>query len=149
MPPGTGDIQLTLSQKVPITAAIIVTTPQDIALLDAKRGIEMFRKVDIPGVGVGENMSVHICSQCGHQEHVFGDGGGQRIAAQYQTELLGALPLNIDIRTQADAGQPSVSVDVNGPVASLYREIARHTAAKVHQLNAATSQGPVLSIVDD
>ncbi|MEH6444233.1 MAG: iron-sulfur cluster carrier protein ApbC [Oceanospirillaceae bacterium] len=149
MPPGTGDIQLTLSQKVPMTAAIVVTTPQDIALLDAKRGIEMFRKVDIPVLGVVENMSVHICSNCGHQEHIFGAGGGERIAAEYQSELLGALPLNMKIRTQVDSGMPSVNVEPEGEVALIYRDIARKTAARLHTLNQQGNKGPSLSIVED
>jgi ATP-binding protein involved in chromosome partitioning len=149
MPPGTGDIQLTLSQKVPMTAAIVVTTPQDIALLDAKRGIEMFRKVDIPVLGVLENMSVHICSNCGHHEHIFGAGGGERIAAEYQSELLGALPLNIKIRTQVDSGIPSVSAEPEGEIAVIYRDIARRTAARLHTLNQQQNKGPSLSIVED
>jgi len=149
MPPGTGDIQLTLSQKVPVTAAIVVTTPQDIALLDAKRGIEMFRKVDIPVLGVVENMSVHICSSCGHQEHIFGDGGGERIASDYQSELLGALPLNMDIRQQADSGLPSVAADREGVIAANYRDIARVVSARLGQLNAQGDRGPQLSIVED
>jgi ATP-binding protein involved in chromosome partitioning len=149
MPPGTGDIQLTLSQKVPMTAALVVTTPQDIALLDAKRGIEMFRKVDIPVLGVIENMSVHICSNCGHQEHIFGSGGGQRIAQDYQSELLGSLPLNIDIRSQADSGKPSVASEPEGDVALSYRHIARNVGAKLHLLQAQGNKGPSLSIVDD
>lgn len=149
MPPGTGDIQLTLSQKVPMSAAVVVTTPQDIALLDAKRGIEMFRKVDISVLGVIENMSVHICSNCGHQEHIFGDGGGERIANDYQSELLGALPLDITIRTQADSGKPSVLADPQGAIALRYRDIARKLGARLHQLAENSSAGPVLSIVDD
>ncbi len=149
MPPGTGDIQLTLAQKVPITAAIIVTTPQDIALLDASRGIEMFRKVDIPVLGVIENMSVHICSSCGHQEHIFGAGGGQRIATDYQSELLGALPLDIEIRKQADSGLPANVADREGPIALIYQDIARKTAARLHQLGMEGKKGPVLSVVDD
>ena len=149
MPPGTGDIQLTLSQKVPITAALVVTTPQDIALLDAKRGIEMFRKVDIAVLGVIENMSVHVCSNCGHQEHIFGEGGGRTIAQEYQSELLGALPLNIDIRSQADSGKPSVAAEPNGVIAASYREIARKVGARLHQLNAQGHKGPSLSVVDD
>ncbi len=149
MPPGTGDIQLTLSQKVPISAAIVVTTPQDIALLDAKRGIEMFRKVDIPVLGVIENMSVHVCSNCGHQEHIFGTGGGERIAKDYQSELLGALPLDMAIRTQADSGKPSVLADPEGAIAASYRQIARKLGARLHQLTQNSKAGPVLSIVDD
>ncbi|EPJ52073.1 MAG: hypothetical protein OFPI_15520 [Osedax symbiont Rs2] len=149
MPPGTGDIQLTLSQKVPVTAAIVVTTPQDIALLDAKRGIEMFRKVDIPVLGVVENMSVHICSNCGHQEHIFGDGGGARIASDYQSELLGALPLDIDIRQQADSGLPTVAADSEGLIAANFRDIARRVSARLGQLNAQSNRGPQLSIVED
>lgn len=149
MPPGTGDIQLTLSQKVPITAAVVVTTPQDIALLDAKRGIEMFRKVDIAVLGVIENMSVHVCSNCGHQEHIFGEGGGRTIAEEYQSELLGALPLNIDIRSQADSGKPSVAAEPDGVIAASYREIARKVGARLHQLNAQGHKGPSLSVVDD
>jgi ATP-binding protein involved in chromosome partitioning len=149
MPPGTGDIQLTLSQKVPITGAVVVTTPQDIALLDAKRGIEMFKKVDIPVLGIIENMSVHICSNCGHQEHIFGNGGGLAIAEQYHSELLGALPLNIDIRTQADSGKPSVIADADSAVSLIYREVARLTAARVHQLSQSADKGPSLSIVND
>ncbi len=131
MPPGTGDIQLTLAQKVPVAGAVIVTTPQDIALLDARKGIEMFRKVEIPVLGVVENMALHICSNCGHAEHVFGQGGGERIARDYQTELLGALPLDLRIREQADRGQPSVIADPEGDIAVLYRGIARRMGAAV------------------
>lgn len=149
MPPGTGDIQLTLSQKVPISGSVVVTTPQDIALLDAKRGIEMFRKVDIPVLGVIENMSVHICSNCGHQEHIFGEGGGDRIANDYQSELLGALPLDMSIRTQVDSGKPSVLAEPQGAVAANYREIARKLGARLHQMAEASAGGPTLSIVDD
>jgi ATP-binding protein involved in chromosome partitioning len=149
MPPGTGDIQLTLSQKVPITASVVVTTPQDIALLDAKRGIEMFRKVEIPVLGIIENMSVHVCSNCGHQEHIFGTGGGERIANDYQSELLGELPLDMAIRTQADSGEPSVLSDPEGAIAENYRAIARKLGARLHQLTQNSKAGPVLSIVDD
>ncbi|UTW12521.1 iron-sulfur cluster carrier protein ApbC [Marinobacterium rhizophilum] len=140
MPPGTGDIQLTLSQKVPVTGSVVVTTPQDIALLDAKKGIEMFRKVDIPVLGVVENMSTHLCSNCGHEEHIFGAGGGARIAAQYDTELLGALPLSLQIREQTDAGKPTVVADPNGQAAQSYLAIARRVAGKIARRNA--SQGP-------
>jgi ATP-binding protein involved in chromosome partitioning len=134
MPPGTGDIPLTLAQKVPVVGAVIVTTPQDIALLDAQKGIEMFRKVDIRILGVVENMAVHICSNCGHAEHIFGEGGGQRIAADYQTELLGALPLDLAIRQQTDSGAPPVVSDPTGKVAGIYRSIARKLLAKVAAL---------------
>jgi ATP-binding protein involved in chromosome partitioning len=124
MPPGTGDIQLTLSQKVPVSGVVIVTTPQDIALLDAKKGVEMFRKVNIPVIGIVENMALHICSNCGQSEHIFGEGGGGRIAADYDTDLLGSLPLERAIREQMDSGNPSVVADVESPVALIYRDIA-------------------------
>jgi ATP-binding protein involved in chromosome partitioning len=129
MPPGTGDIQLTLAQKVPVAGAVIVTTPQDIALLDAKKGIEMFRKVDIPVLGVVENMALHVCSNCGHAEHIFGSGGGERIARDYRTELLGALPLDIRIREEVDAGRPTVVAEPEGEIATLYRQVARRVGA--------------------
>ncbi|MGO1503278.1 MAG: iron-sulfur cluster carrier protein ApbC [Marinobacter sp.] len=131
MPPGTGDIQLTLAQKVPVTGAVIVTTPQDIALLDGKRGIEMFRKVDIPVLGIVENMSVHICSNCGHEEHLFGDGGGERIANEYETTLLGQLPLHMTIREQTDSGQPTVVAEPDSEVARRYGNIARRVGAEL------------------
>ena len=131
MPPGTGDIQLTLAQKVPVAGAVIVTTPQDIALLDAKKGIEMFRKVEIPVLGVVENMALHICTQCGHAEHVFGSGGGERIARDYETTLLGALPLDLRIREQVDQGRPTVVADPDGEIAGIYRRIARQLGAAV------------------
>lgn len=133
MPPGTGDIQLTLAQKVPVAGAVIVTTPQDIALLDAKKGIEMFRKVEIPVLGVVENMATHVCSQCGHEEHVFGEGGGERIAREYATELLGALPLDLRIRQDADGGHPTVVADSEGELARRYREIARKVGVALAQ----------------
>ncbi len=133
MPPGTGDIQLTLAQKVPVTGAVIVTTPQDIALLDCKKGIEMFRKVDIDVLGVIENMSTHICSACGHHEALFGEGGGARIAQAYQTEVLGEMPLHKTIREQTDAGQPTVIAEPDSEVAHLYRDIARKVSAAVSQ----------------
>jgi ATP-binding protein involved in chromosome partitioning len=129
MPPGTGDIQLTIAQKIPVTGALIVTTPQDIALLDAKKAIEMFRKVDIPVLGIIENMSVHICSNCGHEEPLFGHGGGERIAEDYQTTLLGQLPLHMTIREQTDSGNPSVAAEPDSEVARRYRDIARRVAA--------------------
>ncbi len=129
MPPGTGDIQLTLSQKVPVAGAVIVTTPQDIALLDARKGIEMFRKVEIPVLGIVENMAVHVCSECGHVEHLFGEGGGTRIAEQYDTELLASLPLSMMIREQADGGVPTVIAEPDCQISMVYREMARRTAA--------------------
>ncbi len=131
LPPGTGDIQLTLSQKVPVSAAIIVTTPQDIALLDARRGLKMFEKVEVPVLGVVENMSIHICSQCGHEEPIFGAGGGQRMADEQNVPFLGALPLDIRIREETDAGRPTVVAEPASRIAGLYREIARRAAARL------------------
>ena len=131
MPPGTGDIQLTLSQRVPITGAVIVTTPQDIALLDAKKGIKMFEKVGVPILGIVENMAVHVCTNCGHAEHIFGEGGGKKMAADYNMDYLGALPLDIKIRQQADSGTPTVVADPDGDVAGIYKAVARKVAITV------------------
>jgi ATP-binding protein involved in chromosome partitioning len=131
MPPGTGDIQLTLSQRVPMTGAVIVTTPQDIALLDAKKGIKMFEKVGVPILGLVENMAVHVCTQCGHVEHIFGEDGGKKMAATYGMDYLGALPLNMQIRLQADSGKPSVVADPDGDVAAIYKAMARLVAVKI------------------
>ncbi len=131
MPPGTGDIQLTLSQKVPVTGVIIVTTPQDIALLDARKGLKMFEKVGVSIIGIVENMSTHICSKCGHEEHIFGAGGGAKMCADYEVELLGSLPLDIRIREQTDSGIPTVAADPDGILAANYRDIARKTAIKL------------------
>ena len=131
MPPGTGDIQLTLSQKVPVTGAVIVTTPQDIALLDARKGLKMFEKVGIPILGIVENMSVHVCSQCGHAEAIFGEGGGAKMCADFGVPFLGALPLTMSIREQADSGRPTVVADPEGPVAQIYQQIARKLAVAV------------------
>ena len=131
MPPGTGDIQLTLAQQVPVTGAVIVTTPQDIALLDARKGLKMFDKVGIPILGIVENMSIHICSKCGNEEHIFGSGGGELMAKDYEVELLGALPLDIKIREQVDSGHPTVVADPNGRAAEIYRGIARRIGVKI------------------
>jgi ATP-binding protein involved in chromosome partitioning len=133
LPPGTGDTQLTLAQKVPVSGAVIVTTPQDIALLDARKAYKMFEKVEVPVLGVVENMSIHICSKCGHEEHIFGEGGGQKMAEEYNVDFLGALPLDITIREEADAGKPTVAAEPEGRIAQIYREIARRTAAKLSQ----------------
>ncbi len=134
LPPGTGDIQLTLSQKVPVTGAVIVTTPQDIALLDARKGLKMFEKVDVKIIGLVENMSTHICSKCGHEEHIFGAGGGEKMCADYGTELLGSLPLDIQIREQADSGTPTVVADPEGAIAKVYKQIARRVAIRVAEM---------------
>jgi len=131
MPPGTGDIQLSLSQKVPITGAVIVTTPQDIALADARKGVAMFEKVGVPILGVVENMAVHVCSNCGHVEHIFGDGGGKRYAAEKGLDYLGALPLALAIREQTDAGCPTVVADPQGEIAAIYKGMARQVALRV------------------
>jgi ATP-binding protein involved in chromosome partitioning len=133
LPPGTGDIQLTLSQRVPLTGAVIVTTPQDIALLDARKGIKMFEKVGVPILGIVENMAVHVCSNCGHAEHIFGEGGGQKLAQQYGTDYLGGLPLDINIRLQADSGKPTVVSDPDSEVAKIYMAVARQVAVKIAQ----------------
>jgi ATP-binding protein involved in chromosome partitioning len=133
MPPGTGDIQLTLSQRVPLTGAVIVTTPQDIALLDAKKGLKMFEKVGVPILGVVENMAVYCCPNCGHVEHIFGAEGGKKMAAQYNVDYLGALPLNLSIREQADGGRPTVVSDPDGEIASIYKAVARQVAIKIAQ----------------
>jgi len=150
MPPGTGDIQLTLSQKASLSGAVIVTTPQDIALLDAQKGVEMFRKVDVPILGVIENMAVHICTQCGHREHIFGAHGGERIAADYGVPLLASLPLALSIREQTDSGNPTVIAEPDSPVTALYLEAAAAVQA------AVTGQGddvvrhfPEITISDD
>ena len=131
LPPGTGDIQLTLAQKVPVTGALIVTTPQDIALIDARKGLKMFEKVGIPILGVVENMAVHVCPKCGHQSHIFGEGGAARMCKDYGTELLGQLPLDSAIREQADSGKPTLVADPDGPVAEIYRRIARRCAVRI------------------
>ncbi len=131
LPPGTGDIQLTLAQKIPVSGAVIVTTPQDIALLDARKGLKMFEKVQVPVLGVIENMSTHVCSRCGHEEHVFGQGGGARMAAEHGVEVLGSLPLDIRIREDADGGHPSVARDPDSPNAVTFREIARRVSARL------------------
>ena len=131
LPPGTGDIQLTLAQRVPVTGAVIVTTPQDIALIDARKGLKMFEKVGIPILGVVENMSLHICSACGHEERIFGEGGGERMCKDYSVEFLGALPLDGAIRIDTDAGRPTVVADPDGRVSELYKMIARRVAVKI------------------
>jgi ATP-binding protein involved in chromosome partitioning len=149
MPPGTGDIQLTLAQKVPVTGAVIVTTPQDIALLDARKGLKMFEKVGIPIIGIVENMSTHICSSCGHEEHIFGAGGGDKMCKDYSTELLGSLPLDIKIREQTDAGRPTVVADPDGQVADIYRSIARRIAVKVDELSQDYSELFAKIVIED
>jgi ATP-binding protein involved in chromosome partitioning len=131
LPPGTGDIQLTLAQRVPVTGAVIVTTPQDIALIDARKGLKMFEKVGIPILGIVENMTTHICSNCGHEEPIFGTGGGDRMGKDYNVELLGSLPLDIKIREQADSGMPTVVADPDGRIAEIYKQIARRVAVKI------------------
>ena len=131
MPPGTGDIQLTLSQRVPMTGAVVVTTPQDIALLDAKKGIKMFEKVGVPILGIVENMAVHVCSNCGHVEHIFGADGGKKMATEYGMDYLGALPLDMQIRLQADSGKPTVVSDPDGEVAAIYKAVARKVAVSI------------------
>jgi ATP-binding protein involved in chromosome partitioning len=131
LPPGTGDTQLTLAQKVPVSGAVIVTTPQDIALLDARKGLKMFQKVEVPVLGIVENMSIHICSKCGHEEHIFGSGGGQSMSDQYGIDLLGSLPLDIHIREETDSGKPTVVAQPESRITEMYREIARKTAAKL------------------
>ncbi len=147
MPPGTGDIQLTLSQRVPMTGAVIVTTPQDIALLDARKGIKMFEKVGVPILGIVENMAVHVCSKCGHTEHIFGQDGGRKMAAEYSMDYLGALPLDINIRLQADNGRPTVVADPDGEVAALYKAVARQVAVKIAaQAKDFSSKFPTISI---
>lgn len=133
LPPGTGDTQLTLAQKVPVSGAVIVTTPQDIALLDARKGFKMFEKVEVPVLGIVENMSIHICSECGHEEHIFGQGGGSSMAEQYGVDFLGALPLDIRIRQETDSGKPTVVADPEHRISHIYREIARKMAAKLSQ----------------
>ncbi len=149
MPPGTGDIQLTLAQKVPVAGAVIVTTPQDLALLDAKKGVEMFRKVHIPVLGVVENMAVHICSQCGHAEHLFGEGGGEKLASQYGVELLASLPLSMLIREQADGGKPTAAAEPESQIAMVYQELARHVGARIVLQEAATTAMPSITVSED
>ncbi|MFZ2307446.1 MAG: iron-sulfur cluster carrier protein ApbC [Rhodoferax sp.] len=147
MPPGTGDIQLTLSQRVPMTGAVIVTTPQDIALLDAKKGIKMFEKVGVPILGIVENMAVHVCSNCGHVEHIFGAEGGKKMAAEYSMDYLGALPLNMQIRLQADSGRPTVVADPDGEIAGIYKAVARQVAVSIAARNKDfSSKFPTITI---
>jgi ATP-binding protein involved in chromosome partitioning len=150
LPPGTGDIQLTLTQKARVSGAVIVTTPQDIALLDARKGIEMFRKVDVPVLGIVENMAVHICSECGHREHIFGERGGQRIAEDYGVPLLGSLPLALSIREQTDSGRPTVVAEPDSAITKVYLEVAAAVREALDGLGeGAVRQFPDISISDD
>ena len=148
LPPGTGDVQLTLSQRIPVSGAVIVTTPQDIALLDARKGLAMFRKVEVAVLGVVENMSTHVCSNCGHEEAIFGAGGGEKLAQQFSVELLGQLPLNIRIREQADGGRPTVIAEPESDIALRYRDIARKAAARLAYGTSAAAF-PEISMTDD
>ncbi len=147
LPPGTGDVQLSLSQRIPVSGAIIVTTPQDIALLDARKGLAMFRKVGVSVLGVVENMSYHVCSHCGQRENIFGEGGGEKLANQYGVELLGQLPLDAKIREQADGGKPTVIASPESDVAKLYRDIARKAVARLAY--APEVAFPAISVTDD
>lgn len=150
LPPGTGDIQLTLSQQIPVSGAVIVTTPQDIALLDAQRGLKMFEQVNVPVLGIIENMAIHICTNCGHAEPIFGSGGGDKMAHKYGTDLLGSLPLDINIRLNADNGNPTVVADPQGQCAVLYRDIARKLAARLAlKAKDFSSRFPSISVVND
>ena len=150
LPPGTGDIQLTLSQRVPMTGAVIVTTPQDIALLDARKAIKMFQKVGVPILGIVENMAVHVCSNCGHVEHIFGADGGKNMALEYGMDYLGALPLDMQIRLQADSGHPTVVADPDGDVAGIYKAVARQVALAIAAKNKDfTSKFPSIKISKD
>lgn len=146
MPPGTGDIQLTLAQRVPLTGAVIVTTPQDIALLDARKGIEMFRKVAVPVIGIVENMSTHVCTECGHEEAIFGSGGGAQVATDYETQLLAQLPLSLAIRLQSDEGQPITLADPEAAASVTFREIASRV---VQFVGESVVKAPVINILDD
>ncbi len=150
MPPGTGDIQLTLSQKVPVTGAIVVTTPQDIALIDAKKGLKMFEKVGIPILGIVENMSIYVCPNCNHQEHIFGQGGGQKMCEQYGVNFLGSLPLNLSIRQDADSGKPTVAADPDGAISAIYKTIARKIAIQVADMSKdMTSKFPSIVVTNN
>jgi len=146
MPPGTGDIQLTMAQNVPLAGAVIVTTPQDIALLDARKGIEMFRKVEVPLLGVVENMSTHVCRECGHHEAIFGEGGGDAIAAEYGVRMLARLPLSMDIRLQADGGQPPFVSGPNSETSQLFRAMAQEILVA---LDNNVDAGPMIQIIED
>ena len=148
LPPGTGDIHLSLSQRIPVSGAVIVTTPQDIALLDARKGLQMFRRVEVSVLGVVENMSTHVCGKCGHEEPIFGAGGGARLAQQYAVELLGQLPLDIRIREQADGGNPTVAADPESELARRYRDIARKAAARL-AYGAPAGMFPTIEVTDD
>lgn len=150
MPPGTGDVQLTISQKVPVTGAVIVTTPQDIALLDARKGLKMFEKVGIPILGIVENMSTHVCSNCGHIEAIFGQGGGEKMCADFGVDFLGALPLTMSIREQADSGHPTVVAEPDCLIANVYKQIARKIAIKVaEKAKDMTSKFPSVIVKND
>ena len=149
MPPGTGDIQLTLSQQAPVSGAVIVTTPQDIALLDAQKGIEMFQKVNVPTLGIVENMAMHVCSKCGHVSHPFGKDGGERVARQYGTQVLAHLPLDLAIRQQSDAGRPLLVSEPDGDIAAIYRDAARRLAAVLWRDSLGAAQGPTIALSDD
>ena len=146
MPPGTGDTQLTLSQKIPVSGAVIVTTPQDIALIDAQKGLAMFEKVNIPILGIVENMSIHICSKCNHAEEIFGHGGGKYMAKNSDTNFLGALPLQLDIRTDVDEGVPSVAKDPESQVSAMYQGIARRVAGELSLKNESVGAFPKITI---
>lgn len=149
MPPGTGDIQLSLAQSTRVSGAVVVTTPQDVALLDARKGIEMFRKVGVPILGIVENMSTHVCTNCGHEEPVFGTGGGERLSAEYGVDVLGRLPLALAIREQTDSGHPVVASDSTGPLAQAYLDLARNVDAQVKQTGTAGEGGPNITVSDD
>lgn len=148
LPPGTGDIQLSLAQSTRVSGAVVVTTPQDVALLDARKGIEMFNKVGVPILGVVENMSTHVCSQCGHEEAIFGTGGGDRLSADYQTEVLGRLPLDLNIRVQTDSGVPVVVSDEGSPSAMAYLELADRLNTRIGE-GSSRGAGPTIAVKDD
>ncbi|MCH7816211.1 MAG: iron-sulfur cluster carrier protein ApbC [Proteobacteria bacterium] len=149
MPPGTGDIQLSLAQSVRVSGAVIVTTPQDVALLDARKGIEMFIKVDVPILGVVENMSTHVCTNCGHEEAIFGSGGGDKLAADYGVEVIGRLPLDLLIRERTDAGNPMVAADSTHAASKAYLQLAANVVAQIKRNEITATKGPTITVTND